>query len=81
MLEFIYTTPPVQMNVMQLRRSIQMILTMWGYVVRTMVVIVTAPHYHKVRDNWATCADPESFVKGGPTLTGFFFRFFCFVFS
>ena len=22
-----------------------------------------------------TCADPESFVRGGPTLTGFFFRF------
>ena len=22
---------------------------------------------------WLTCADPESFVKGGPTLTTFFF--------
>ena len=26
----------------------------------------------------ASCADPESFVRGGPTLTGFFLLFFCF---
>ena len=64
---------------MQLRRSIQMTLTMWGYVVRTMAVIVTAPHYHKVRYNLAKCADPETFVRGGPTLTIFFpFFFVCF---
>ena len=39
---------------------------------RTMAVTVTAPHYHKVRYNSVTCADPESFVRGGLPLTGIF---------
>ena len=33
------------------------------------------------RFGYCSCADPDSFVRGGPTLTFFFVLFFCFVFK
>ena len=40
-------------------------------------ILHPAKYFHdKISKCLKSCADPESFVRGGPTLTTFFFSFF-----